>query len=214
MPAPPVEPVPASPSEAALEALKLEILKNYLRMPHSPVQVHIRRDGGADDGAERPPLNAETYCQLVRRAAGGEDITLDAKGVRELSCPSPELALGFREPKYMDVQPRLAGGTRQVLLGVGNEGRGEPDVILLILTPAQATDLALLLGGIQARFAGQMAVCGEATAMVHRDGRANVSFLCHGCRELAGYGADEVVVGITAAEARVAIAKIEGGRKR
>ncbi len=208
-------PVESGPRLSA-EAPNLEILQNYLKMVVLPVTVHIFQ------GEETVPTRlkgeaargALTYCQLVRRAAGGEEVVLDADAVKELACPSPELALGFREPKYVDVQPRIGGGTREVILGQGGEDLGDPDVILLILNPAQTTDLALLLGGIEANFAGQMAVCGEATAKVYRDGRANVSFLCHGCRELAGYGPDEVVVGITAAEARGAIAKIEGGRKR
>ncbi|MDA8066395.1 MAG: DUF169 domain-containing protein [Thermaerobacter sp.] len=181
-------------------------LKRYLGMELAPVAVRILRGDPAPPGGA---TGSPTYCDLVLRAARGERFVLDPASVRRLSCPNPELALGFREPRFADVQPRIEGGTTAVVIG-GEEA----DVWLFILTPAQVTRLATLLGGMQVSFRGEMAVCGEATAQVYRTEKANLSFLCQGCRELSGYRDDQVVVGLTPAEVAAVGKKIEEGRKR
>lgn len=136
------------------------------------------------------PPGRHTFCQFVRAALEkGQDATITGD---DLSCPSAELALGFREPRYVDVEPRIRRPVEAVRIGPV-EGA---DVVLFLLNPHQVMVLAVLLGGIKAEFRGEMALCGEAVAQVINTGQPNISFLCQGARELAGFQKNEIVVGL------------------
>ncbi|MFH1538725.1 MAG: DUF169 domain-containing protein, partial [bacterium] len=72
------------------------------------------------------------------------------------------------------------------------------DVVLFVLNPKQVMKMSIILGGLSAEFRGEVAVCGEATAMVHAEGIPNMTFLCQGARMYGGYMDSEVVVGVPA----------------
>jgi uncharacterized protein (DUF169 family) len=110
----------------------------------------------------------------------------------DLSCPAAELTLGFREPRYADIQPRVSRPVRAVRIGPLQEA----DVVLLLLNPHQVMVLAILLGGMTAEFRGEMALCGEAVARVVNSGEPNLTFPCPGARELGGFQQNDVVVGL------------------
>jgi uncharacterized protein (DUF169 family) len=139
------------------------------------------------------PTVPVTFCRAVRETLGGREFVI---GIDDLSCPNAELCLGFREPMFVDIGPRIKTKTKAVRIGPLEDA----DVILFILNSEQVMIMSILLGGIKAEFKGEMAICGEAVAKVHNRGEPNVSFLCSGARELGGFETHEVVLGLPYAQ--------------
>jgi len=135
------------------------------------------------------PAAPMTFCQAVRRALEGEELII---GINELDCPCAELCLGFRQPMFVDVEPRIKSKTKAVRVGLVDDA----DVVLFVLNPEQTMIMSILLGGIKAEFKGEMGVCGEVVAKVYNEGQPNVSFLCNGARELGGFEPHEVILGL------------------
>lgn len=162
-----------------------EQVKSYLGLDNNAVGVKILTE--IPEGQH--PSVKMTFCQVVAEALKGNKLVLTAD---ELNCASAELALGFREPKYAPVEPRIKKQVKAVRVGPV-EGA---DVVLFVLDTKQTMTLSILLGGLKAEFKGEMAFCGEAVAKVFESGEANVSFLCNGSRNNAGYTESQVVVGI------------------
>ena len=162
-----------------------ENLRSYLGMNHHLVGVKILEENV--DG--KHPDAPVTFCRAVREALEGKELVI---GIGDLDCPSAELCLGFREPMFVDVEPRIKTKTKAVRIGPLEDA----DVILLVLNPEQVMVMSILLGGIKAEFKGEMAICGEAVAQVYNTGEPNISFLCSGARELGGFEASEVVLGL------------------
>ncbi len=163
-----------------------EQIKAYLGMENNPVGVKICVE---DVPEGKRPAEKMTFCQVVAAALKGEELVLTPD---ELNCTSAELALGFREPKYANVEPRIKRNVKAVLVGP-IEGA---DVVLFVLDSRQTMTMAILFGGLKAEFKGEMAFCGEAVAKVFESGEANVSFLCNGSRNNAGYTESQVVLGL------------------
>ncbi len=109
-----------------------------------------------------------------------------------MACPNSELALGLRKPKYSNMPTLIKEKIRAVVIGP-IEGA---DVILFVLNPRQVMNISILLGGMSAEFRGEVAVCGEATAMVIAEGIPNMTTLCNGARMYGGYTDNELVVGV------------------
>jgi len=163
-----------------------ETIRTYLGMEFPLVGIKLLTE---EVNRDHPP-GGRTFCQFVRAVLEeGREFIITGD---DLSCPSAELALGFREPRYVDVEPRIKRPVKAVRIGPLQEA----DVVLFFLNPHQVMVLAVLLGGITAEFRGDMALCGEAVAQVVSTGRPNISFLCQGARELAGFQRDEIIVGL------------------
>ena len=166
-----------------------ERLRSYLGMNHRLVGIKIAEENV--DGNH--PAVTMTFCRVVREALTGKELVV---GIDDLSCPSAELCLGFREPMFVDVEPRIKTKTKAVRIGPLEDA----DVVLFVLSPEQVMVMSILLGGIKAEFKGEMAICGEAVAQVYNEGEPNISFLCSGARELGGFEAHEVVLGLPYAQ--------------
>ena len=139
-----------------MEDLKenLKIIKEYLKLNSEIVGVKLLKD----DIAEGHPKEGQFYCWFVRESAvSGKGFNLNEK---DFTCPNPELCLGLREPKYVEVELRVKEKFRTVQVGDAENA----DVLLFIVNPRQLMELSILLGGITASFRGETAVCGEATA--------------------------------------------------
>ena len=149
------------------------------------------------------PLKPLRYSQLIREAAHGKNFTVEEKDIADAN---PQLALGFYEPKYLDIQPRITPAKTKALRIGPIEGS---DVVLMILTPRQVMELAQVYGPIEAKFQGELGVEGEATALPYMTGKPNVSFLCNSARLLAGYRDSEVILTMPYAEAKNLAEKIE-----
>lgn len=176
-------------------------IRSYLGMNHRLVGIKIleeNEDGNpstepilslSKGSGHRHPAVTVPFCRAVREALEGKELVME---IGDLDCPSAELCLGFREPMFVDVEPRIKSKTRAVRIGP-LEGA---DVVLFVLDPEQVMVMSILLGGIKAEFKGEMAICGEAVAQVYNTGAPNISFLCSGARELGGFEASEVVLGL------------------
>jgi uncharacterized protein (DUF169 family) len=162
-----------------------ERVRSYLGLDHHLVGIQISEEsiGGIH------PAVLMTFCKAMREALGGKELVIE---IDDLSCPNAELCLGFREPMFVDIEPRIKSKTKAVRIGP-LEGA---DVVLFVLNSEQVMVMSILLGGIKAEFKGEMAICGEAVAKVCNEGKPNVSFLCSGARELGGFQTHEVVLSL------------------
>lgn len=149
------------------------------------------------------PAKPLRYSQLIRDAAEGKNYTVEEK---DISDANPQLALGFHEPKYLDIQPRISPAETKALCIGPLEGA---DIVLMILTPRQVMEIAQIYGPIEAKFQGELGVEGEATALPYMTGKTNVSFLCNSARLLAGYKDSEVILTMPYTEAEKLAEKIE-----
>lgn len=165
-------------------------LADYLGMTTRPVGVKVYREGEAVE-TPSPDRKKEKlrFCRFVREAAAGRDFLIR---MEDLDCANAEVALGFREPKYVKIEPRIKD--KIALLKVG--AAEDCDVVLLLLNPEQVMTLSILLEGVNARFKGDMAVCGEAMAQVYNTGQPNVTFLCGGARTFGGYQTNDVIMAL------------------
>jgi len=154
------------------------------------------------DASEKPPKPLR-YSQLIREAAHGKNFTVEEK---DISDANPQLALGFTEPKYVDIQPRIQPAETKALRIGPIEGS---DVVLMILTPKQVMEIAQVYGPLEARFSGELGVEGEATALPYMTRKPNVSFLCNSARLLAGYRESEVILAMPTGDAVRLAEKIE-----
>jgi uncharacterized protein (DUF169 family) len=162
-----------------------ERVRSYLGLNHRLVGIKILQE--SVNG--KRPAAPMTFCKAVREALGGKEFVIE---IDDLSCPNAELCLGFREPMFVDVEPRIKTKTKAVHIGTLEDA----DVILFVLNSEQVMVMSILLGGIKAEFKGEMAICGEAVAKVYNEEEPNVSFLCSGARELGGFETHEVVLSL------------------
>ncbi len=164
----------------------LKIIKEYLKLNSEIVGVRLLKG----DIAEGHPKEGQFYCWFVRQSAiRGEAFNLNEK---DFTCPNPELCLGLREPKYVEVELRVKEKYKTV--HVGDVKKAE--VLLFIVNPRQLMELSILLGGITAFFRGETAVCGEATARCYIENKPSLTLLCHGARDFSGYRDDEMVLAV------------------
>ncbi len=104
-------------------------LQSALEMDTRPVGVKLYRPGDAVNGAARPE-KPMTFCCFVREAANGHDFVVQNG---DLSCRSAQLALGFRDPIFGNIAPRLQERIAAIRVGPLSDA----DVVLLVLNPEQ-----------------------------------------------------------------------------
>ncbi|MGB8217549.1 MAG: DUF169 domain-containing protein [Candidatus Methanoperedens sp.] len=170
--------------------------RKFFELPSSPVAVRILSDG-ADKKTSTSPMR---FCEMVRRSAVyGESFIF---GVEELTCTSAELALGFTEPTYGEVYPRIKpANTKLVSVSPLEKTDKKPDVVVVIGTPRKIMRVSTILSQlhekqpVEVKFKGEFAVCGECTAIPFMEKKVNLSLLCNGARMFSGYRDDEIVMG-------------------
>jgi uncharacterized protein (DUF169 family) len=185
----------------------MENVRQYLGMKYNLVGVKIlKEEPSPDELNELKPETPKQYCQFVKEASLGKSFILKED---DFSCPSPIVTLGFSDPVYIDIQPRISpANTKAVKVGPIGDVK-EPDVILAILNPKQVMEVSILLNGIEAKFVGSMAVCGEGTARPYMEDEPNVTFLCGGARIYGGYKDAEVIIGTPLETFKKLSAKVE-----
>lgn len=168
-----------------------EAIRAYLGMKYDLVGVKFvpDEDNRVEVLKNNRPGSRKWYCQMVREAACGKEFVAT---IDDMACPNSELALGMRKPKYSNMPTIIKEQIKAMAIGPV-EGA---DVILFVLNPKQVMNLSIMLGGVSAEFRGEVAVCGEATAMVHAEGIPNMTMLCNGARMYGGYTENELVVGV------------------
>lgn len=162
-----------------------EFIRAYLGMKYHLVGIKV--NPSKDKGPH--PDEPMWFCQMVHEAALGKEFAI---GLDDLACPNAEITLGFREPKYVQIEPRIKEKVEGVEVGP-IEGA---DVVLLVLAPEQVMTLSILLGGLTPEFKGELGVCGEAVAQVYESKNPNLSFLCNGARLLGGFKQNEIILGL------------------
>lgn len=172
-----------------------EVIRSYIGSKYNLVGVKIiSKDEKRKEKLINKPKKPLRYCQFVRECAvNGSEFIL---ALEDISCPNAQLALGFVEPQYVDVQPRIMPANTKFIEILPLEKVSNPDVVLVIADAKQVMDISIILGNITAEFKGELAVCGEATAKVFMSKHPNISFLCNGSRMFAKFKSNEVVLGM------------------
>lgn len=186
------------------------------------VGVRFLFDRDEYDAADARPAAAKMpYCVMVKRATRGHSLKADAEA---FGCPGAARALGIDEPGEFFTSGRhyrrlglykdlaVAKNMRSNMVICGHRAHGvlvkpveehatAPDVVLMVVNPFQA--MRLVQGytyqyGYHTAYqvAGNQAVCSECTAYPLEKGAINVSMLCAGTRHMAGWGDDEMGIGL------------------
>lgn len=166
-------------------------IRTYLGTEYNFVGVRILKTGEA--AADKRPKKKMRFCQMVREAANGSSFTFN---VDDLDCPNAMITLGFEEPLFgEDVQPRINPAETKLVEVAPVQEMENPDVVLMILNAKQLMETAQCLGTIEAKFSGNMAVCGEATALPYMTKKPNANPLCGGARKYANYKDSDLLFG-------------------
>ncbi|AKB84725.1 DUF169 domain-containing protein [Methanococcoides methylutens] len=167
--------------------------RQFFELPLTPVAVKFNSEKEPDIPQ---PMR---YCEIVRKAAAfGTSYTCSAD---DMSCASAELALGFTEPAYGDVYPRMKpADTRTMTVTPLDKCEFEPDVVVVVGTASKLMRVAATLSKVKgdmvnAKFKGEFAVCGECTTIPVMENKVNLSLLCSGARMFSDYRNDEIVFG-------------------
>lgn len=163
-----------------------ESIRDYLGMAYRPVGIKLHTAPVHHAARLDVPMR---YCHAVHEAAKGRDFLF---GGGDQICNKAEVILGFRDPKFVNVEPRIKHRIYAVSVGPLQDA----DQVLLVINPQQAMTMTLLLGGVSSEFTGRFSVCGEITAKVALDGEPKLSFLCTGARRYGEFEENEVVLGL------------------
>ncbi len=181
-----------------------KIIREYLGLKYNLVGIKIFSESINSDPEKRPKKRMR-FCELVRESATGSSFE---EYLEDEACPEATIALGFEEPTYVDVQPRISPAQTKLIKIAPLDESASPDVVLAILNPRQAMQLAALLEGVEAKFTGSIA-CGEAVAKPYMDKKPNVTFLCGGARTFADFKDSEIIFGAPLETFRHLAEKIE-----
>jgi uncharacterized protein (DUF169 family) len=170
--------------------------RKFFELPSSPVAIRIINDTSEQKTSVKPMR----YCEMVRRSAFyGESFVFS---VEELTCTSAELALGFTEPSYGEVYPRIKpANTKLVSISSLEKTEKKPDVVVVVGNPRKIMRISTIIAQlhekqpVEVKFKGEFAVCGECTAIPYLEKKVNLSLLCNGARMFSGYRDDEIVMG-------------------
>lgn len=171
--------------------------RKFFQLPTSPVAIKI-----SDRELDGPrPKQPSLFCQFVRKAAHeGEPSTIAENDLKNFAA---RVILGFTEPKYVDISPRIKPAkTKSILVSPLEKVEQDPDVVVVITDPARMMKvLQVLHRATRKRLEASMtceasAIAGEATALPYVEKRPNLTLLCGGARDIAGYRESELAMGI------------------
>jgi len=171
--------------------------KEFFQTTSSPVAVVISEK---ELTGTRPP-SPSLFCDLVRKAAyKGETYTITGDDLINFST---RVILGFNEPQYVDLYPRVKPAkTKSIIVAPLEKIETEPNVIVIITDPAHAMLVIQLFSRstkrhLEASMTCQgAAIAGEVVALPFMEHRPNLTLLCSGARELAGYSTNELALGL------------------
>ncbi|MEW6222985.1 MAG: DUF169 domain-containing protein, partial [Candidatus Hadarchaeota archaeon] len=174
-----------------------EKFRKFFQLPTSLVAVKISDRKLDGPSASRPSL----FCEFVRGAAHkGELVSISETDLQNFTA---RVILGFTEPKYVDLYPRIKPATTQsVLVSPLAKIDQDPDVVIVITDPARMMEvLQVLHRATRKRLEASMtceasAIAGEATAIPYMEKKPNLTLLCGGARTIAGYHENEMAMGI------------------
>ncbi len=171
--------------------------RKFFQLPTSPVAIKISDRELDGRRAKQPSL----FCEFVRSASHeGEQVTITETDLQNFAA---RVILGFTEPKYVDLYPRIKPATtKSVLVSPLEKMDQDPDIVIVITNPARMMDvLQVLHRATRKRLEASMtceasAISGEATAIPYMEKKPNLTLLCGGARTIAGYQENELAMGI------------------
>lgn len=172
--------------------------------------------------ANAKPINAQIhYCVMVKTAMSGTGIKAAANN---FGCPGSARALGMMELEERFISGRHYHGlglyqdlitaksvrnnmtlcqhkAHGVMIKPLEEFDQEPDIVLVVTNPYNAMRLVqgyTFIYGLHTSYkmSGNQALCSECTAYPFESNNINVSMLCGGTRNKAGWGDEELGIGI------------------
>jgi uncharacterized protein (DUF169 family) len=196
-------------------------LKERLGLEKSPVAIKfILREEDIPEGIEKIDENIR-HCEMVQKAAQGEMFYATAE---EQMCKGGATAIGLMEApekiktgefyqslgrfsslgsakRTMESIPKIDPMMKAIIYAPLEKVNFNPDVIVVISSPAQAMRLAQAMvytrgGRVEASFSGIQSVCADAVAGPFVNNTANFTLGCSGSRQFAGIKEEEVIVGM------------------
>ena len=170
--------------------------RKFFQLSSSPVAIKI-----SDKEISGPrPKSPMRFCEFVRKAAyGGEEHVVTE---RDLSNFTAAILLGFSEPMYVDLSPRIKPAKTKSIFVAPLDKAHEADVVVIITNPSRMMQVTQILHKVtKKQLEGSMtceasAIAGEATALPYMEKRPNLTLLCGGARTLGGYQENELAIGI------------------
>lgn len=163
-------------------------VQEYLGMTTRPVGVKLIREGDPasqfayDKAGSRGP-----FCRYVHEASRDKNFLIN---VKDLDCTKAEIVVGFKEPRFAAIEPRIKEKIAAVRIGPVEDA----DVVMLILNPGQAMTLNNILPEINLSVRKNRTVCGEGLASVYNTRQPTMSLLCIGARTDGNFQPDELLV--------------------
>ena len=121
----------------------------------------------------------------------------------DLNNFTAKVILGFTEPKYVDIYPRVKPArTKSVSVAPLEKTDTEPGVVVTVTDPARAMRVVqVLYRATRKRLEADMtceasAIAGEATALPYLQKKPNLTLLCGEARGIAGHNDSELAIGI------------------
>lgn len=198
-------------------------LKELLQMEGSPVAVKLVK---ADEETSGPRLEKRRHCEFIQEArlnglkghATAEEHLCKggaaAMGLCSLPAPVADGSMYHKLGNYST--PEAAHETVKAVPMLDEEYYAseyapledadfEPDVVVLILKPAQALRLSQAYlhergGRITGDYSGIQSLCADAVAAVIQRGLPNITMGCNGSRKYAGIKPEELAVGVPVEE--------------
>lgn len=170
--------------------------RKFFKMPLSPVSITIH----TDEVNLEPPEESTRFCRFVRKSAElRESYSIEEENLSNFTAP---VILGFSEPRYTDVRPRIEPSeTKAVTIGPLENEKAEPDVVVVITNPATMMEVLQVYHQMSGErlesscTSKGSAIAGEATALPYMEGKPNLTLLCGGARSIGGFEEDELAIG-------------------
>jgi uncharacterized protein (DUF169 family) len=176
----------------------IDVVRQYLGMKDKVVGVKINPT--RDYQHPREPV---WFCQVVKDGTSRDiDYAID---LEDLACPNADITLGFRSPRYVQIEPRIKEEVKRIRVGPVDGS----DLVLLCLNGEQVMTLSILLGGITTTTKGELGVCGEAVAATYNEAKPHLTFLCNGARLMGGFRPNELLLAIPLNEFNALAHRIE-----
>lgn len=184
-------------------------IMSYLKMEHEPVGIKVC----FEELSGKKPSEPLPYCPFPLTS----DIMKEGPfyiNMKDIPCYTAHMVLGFVEPKRIPIEPRIKTKTKAIFMGSVTTFRDKCDVVLLLLRPKQAMEVAFMLNGLYAEIKGDLSICGEAIARTYEEGRSTVTLLCQASRDILPFDENSILVSLTWEDYEKLGEKIETRLKR
>ncbi len=171
--------------------------RKFFKMPLSPVAITVH----IQDTNSPSPDTSNRFCYFVRNAAKlRESFTLKEKNLSNFTAT---IILGFADPKYTEIYPRIKPSkTKAVTVRPLELEKGTPDVVVIISDPETMMKVfqvyhQMSKERIESSCTSEgSAIAGEATAIPYMEDKPNLTLLCGGARSIGGFKDDELAMGM------------------